>query len=183
MTGGGKASKVDGPLGDKFFLQTKATCKAVDTGKTTPRYIYINNVPQGDIPFISSGMGQNFTTFEGLIPGALSNLTDLNPLAVFDAFLDGSNPDCKNITMQTIDNSNVVTTETQYVTVSDIKGLDPCLFSNNTNPETGIHKTGCNPRRKSEGYSNINNEINLPDITAYIYFLSLIMLFLYILSK
>ena len=31
--------------------------------------IYVNNVPNGSIPFLSSAMGSNFSTFRGLVPG------------------------------------------------------------------------------------------------------------------
>ena len=32
-----------------------------ETNQEVDRYIYVNNVPQGNVPFISSGLGVNFT--------------------------------------------------------------------------------------------------------------------------
>ena len=74
VTGGGDASVPGRPLGNKFFLKTAATCKDDKSGKIVDRYIYVNNVPDGDIPFISGAMGVNFSSFEGLVPGTLGNV-------------------------------------------------------------------------------------------------------------
>ena len=53
VTGSGNASKTGGPLGDKFFLETGAKCKDKETGEEVSRSIYVNNVPDGSIPFIT----------------------------------------------------------------------------------------------------------------------------------
>ena len=102
----------------------------------TDRYIYIDNVPAGNIPFISQGMGVNFSEFKGLIPGTISNLNAFNPTTMFQAFLAGTTPECQEITMETIDIYNNKSVETHYVTLVDIKNMDPCIFSNKTNPIT-----------------------------------------------
>lgn len=146
VSGNSKASATGGPLGNKFFLKTGAKCAAVDncSNKNDPstcqqvdRYIYVDNVPDGNIPFISSGLGVNFSEFKGLIPGAMGNLNVLNPFAIMRAFLSGSTPPCQQITMQTINSSNVKSSETHYVTLSDISNMDPCSFSNGKNPVNG----------------------------------------------
>ena len=89
VTGTSNASKTGGPLGNKFFLPTGAKCAAMNkcSNKNDPttcekvvRYIYVDNVPAGNIPFISQGLGTNFSQFKGLIPGTMSNLNVLNPL-------------------------------------------------------------------------------------------------------
>ena len=96
VTGNSTASATGGPLGNKFFLQTGAKCAATNAdGKLVDRYIYVNNVPEGNIPFISSGMGVNFSEFKGLIPGAMGNLNVLNPFGIMRSFLSGSNPPCQ----------------------------------------------------------------------------------------
>jgi hypothetical protein len=136
VSGKGKASATGGPLGNKFFLETGAKCNDSQTNQQVSRYIYVDNVPDGNIPFISSGMGVNFTEFEGLIPGAMGNLNVLNPRNIFNAFTSGANPPCQEITMQTIDNSNNKSSETHYVTTSDISGMEPCTFPNKKNPVT-----------------------------------------------
>jgi len=146
VAGDSRASATGGPLGNKFFLKTGAKCAAIDscsdqndasTCQQVDRYIYIDNVPDGNIPFISSGLGVNFSEFKGLIPGAMGNLNVLNPFAIMRAFLSGSNPPCQQITMQTITSDNIKSSETHYVTLTDIQNMDPCIFSNNKNPVNG----------------------------------------------
>jgi hypothetical protein len=136
--GGGGASKVNGPMGNKFFLKTGAKCKDVQSGKKVDRFMYVNNVPDGTIPFISQGLGgMTFPSFKGLVPGALGDLNVLNPFAIFQSFMMGNYPDCQPLTMQTIDANNNSSQQTQYVATVDIRNMNPCWFSNNRNPITG----------------------------------------------
>lgn len=186
VTGDSKASATGGPLGNKFFLKTGGKCYATDSSCSDPndistcpqvdRYIYINNVPDGNIPFISSGMGVNFTEFEGLIPGAMENLNVLNPFAILRAFASGATPPCQQITMQTISNTNVKSSESHYVTLTDIKDIDPCSFSNGTNPVSG--------KTCKEAFQNNSEELLIPDDPlAQLYFASLGVLGLFILYR
>jgi hypothetical protein len=178
VTGNSRASATGKPLGNKFFLKTGAKCVDTKTGQDKDRYIYINNVPVGNIPIISQGLGVNFSEFKGLIPGTISNLNAFNPLTMFQSFLAGSKPDCQEITMETIDMYNMKSTETNYVTLVDIKNLDPCFFQNKVNPITGA---GCR-----ETFSNLNpleyntSNINLDPLTQA-YFISLGALSIYLL--
>jgi hypothetical protein len=137
VAGKSNASKTGGPLGNKFFLKTGGSCVATDTGDTQDRYIYIDNVPAGNIPFISSGMGVNFTEFRGLIPGVMSNLNAFNPYTILQSFLTGTTPDCQSLTMQVINTDNVSSTESHYVSLVDIQNMDACSFSDGKNPVTG----------------------------------------------
>ena len=148
VTGKGNASKSGGPMGNKFFLQTGAKCKDIDTDTEQTRSLYINNIPQGNIPFISSSTGANFSEFKGLIPGTLTTMGQLNPLKIFQAFMMKGTPDCQKLTMETVDSNNRRSNETKYVALMDIKNLDPCLFSDKRNP---ISKKRC-----VENFSNDN---------------------------
>ena len=98
VAGGGPASDTGGPLGPKFYVKTAGKCKDVATKKVVPRYIYIDNVPDGNIPLISSGLGVNFSEFKGLLPGILEDAGALNPMSMFSAFQQGATPDCKEVT-------------------------------------------------------------------------------------
>jgi hypothetical protein len=179
VTGNSKASSTGGPLGNKFFLRTGAKCKDVSTGNEVNRFIYVDNVPAGNIPFISNGLGVNFTEFKGLIPGSISNLNVLNPFAITQAFLSGSTPDCQPLTMQTITVDNISSTETNYVTLVDIKNMDPCSFQDKKNPLTG--------RKCSEAFTNnaaLNTENILPnDPLVQIYYTGLAFVGIYVLAK
>jgi hypothetical protein len=145
VTGQG-ASKTGRPLGNKFFLPTGGKCKDIRSCdgqgadcqlQQVDRYIYVNNVPQGNIPFISSGMGQNFSDLKGLIPGAMGNLNVLNPFAILQAFMSGGTPDCSAIKLETVNTDNVSGTETHYVSIVDQQNMDPCSFLDRRNPITG----------------------------------------------
>jgi hypothetical protein len=178
VSGQGNASATGQPLGNKFFLQTGGKCRDKATGQDVDRFIYINNVPTGNIPFISNGIGVNFSEFKGLIPGTISNLNAFNPMEMFGAFLAGSKPDCQEITMETIDIYNNKSTESHFVTLVDIQNMDPCIFPDKTNP---ITKDNCR-----ETFSNLSTTASnktFKDPLTQIYFASLGLLATYILYK
>jgi hypothetical protein len=176
VTGNSEASATGGPLGNKFFLQTGAKCTDTGSGNLVDRYIYIDNVPNGDIPFISQGLGVNFSNFEGLIPGAMGNLNVLNPFAIMSSFLAGSNPPCQELTMQTIDVNNNSSSETQFVTLSDIGSMDACTFSNGVNPVNGNQCV-----ETFQTSSQKNDDTGLPDDPiVQVYFTSLALVGIYI---
>jgi hypothetical protein len=178
VSGKSKASKTGKPLGNKFFLKTGGKCIDRKTDEEVDRYIYINNVPQGNIPFMPSGFNVNFKEFRGLIPGTISQLDAFNPLTIFQSFLMGSKPECQELTMETIDINNNRSTETNYVTLVDIRNMNPCLFQNKRNPVTGD--------RCRETFQNME-EIDIPripdDILTKLYFASLGGLGIYLLYR
>jgi hypothetical protein len=179
VTGKSKASSTGGPLGNKFFLKTGAKCLDTATNNQVDRYIYINNVPEGNIPFISAGLGANFSEFKGLVPGSMGNLNVLNPFAIMQSFLSGATPPCQELTLQTIDVNNNKSSETHYVTVTDIKNMDPCSFSDRKNPISGV-----NCKETFKGVSTNAESVQMPDdIVAQIYFASLAMVGVYILYR
>jgi hypothetical protein len=186
-SGSGNASKTGSPLGNKFFLQTAGKCNATDTQQSVGRYIYVNNVPSGNIPFISGAIGTNFSEARGLIPGTMSNLNVLNPFTMLQAFTEGTTPDCQKITMQTIDANNNVGQDTQYVTVVDIQNMDPCDFPNGKNPVTG---KGCKEAFETTSTSTISSTSTstttdtLPnDIIIKLYMATLAILVIYLVYK
>lgn len=179
VTGNSKASVTGEPLGNKFFLKTMATCKNVEADPkqpdsetnpiVVPRYIYVDNIPDGTIPFIPSGPdGGKLKDFRGLIPGAIGNLAAFSPSGFGRAFTMGNHPDCINITLETVDNDNNYGQATHYVAVSDIMHeikssnmtngnpvgsvKDPCRFKDYTNPATNAKKTKeeCEPKEKDD---------------------------------
>jgi hypothetical protein len=152
--GGGKASTA-GILGDKYFMTTAAKCKDIDSGETVTRSIYINNVPDGTIPFVSSMSGESYKSFRGLVPGVLSDMAGMNPLTIFQAFMIGANPDCQSLTMETIDGDNVTMDKTAYVITADIQNIPPCSFKDNRNPITNM--------KCKEVFSNMNPDKLAPD--------------------
>jgi len=143
VEGGGKASRVNTPLGNKYFLQSGAQCKDGD-GNVQKRSIYINHQADGSMPFMSSGTGFTFGSFKGLIPGLMSNIAQINPFQIVGAFTAGARPACQKIRMSVLKSkrnaTGVVTyepsEESAYVANVDIKGMNACWFPDQTNPIT-----------------------------------------------
>jgi len=186
VEGKSKASATGQPLGNKFFLKTGAKCLDTSTNQQVDRYIYVNNVPDGNIPFISQGLGINFSEFRGLIPGAMSDLNVLNPFTIMQSFLAGSMPPCQKLTMQTIDVNNNKSSETNYVTLIDIQNMNACSFQNGKNPISGKSCRQAFGTLSQSNVEQLNNEeqIKLPeDPVAQLYFLSLSALAVYILYR
>jgi hypothetical protein len=176
VTGKSKASTTGGPLGNKFFLKTGGKCVDSATDDQVDRYIYVNNVPQGNIPFISAGLGANFSDFRGLVPGAMGNLNVSNPFAIMQSFLSGATPPCQELTLETIDINNNKSSETHYVTVTDIKNMDPCSFSDGKNPSSGV---SC--KETFKGVSADAEPLQIPDDpVAQLYCVSIAALGIYI---
>ena len=117
------------PLGNKFFLDTAVQCEDKATGNQVTRSIYINNVPDGEIPFISNMGGVAFSDFEGLMPGIMSNIAQIHPMQILMAFVNGQSPTCQAVTMPTIDAAtNAEGTATRYLINSDIELMPPAWF-------------------------------------------------------
>jgi len=123
VEGDGPASKTGKPLGNKFFLTTGGQCTDIKTGNLVTRSAYINNQPTGNIPLISDVAGMNFSEFEGLIPGILTDIGKINPVAIYTAFTEGSDPSCAQVTLQTIDVNNNVGQASAYVPVAELQEL------------------------------------------------------------
>lgn len=124
VSGEGPASTTGRPLGDKFFLKTGGQCKDVKTGKLVTRSMYINNVPTGEVNFIPAMPTVNIgSTFKGIIPGILNDIGDINPLAMFSAFMEGNEPPCAEVSLQTIDENNHSTKQSGFVPINELQQL------------------------------------------------------------
>jgi hypothetical protein len=123
VAGGGDATKGHqrGPLGDKFFLKTGGQCTDIATRNKVDRYIYIDNVPDGNIPFISAGLnGAKFQSLRGLVPGVLTNMAHIQPTKIFGAFMMGADPECKEVTREVINEDGISSTSTHHLILPDI---------------------------------------------------------------
>jgi hypothetical protein len=119
--------------------------------KVVDRWIYVNNIPDGSIPFIASGAdGRTFNDLRGLIPGALGNLGALSPVQLFNGFTAGTYPPCSEITLQTVNNDNVKSSETHHVALVEMVEMNPCMFPGRVNPASG------KPCRNSEGFDGMS---------------------------
>jgi len=143
--GGGVASRVNGALGNKFFLKTGMKCISKKTGKSVNRYIYMNNVPNAPLA--------------GLIKGTTTGIDSLNPYRIMGSFGAGADPICRPISLEVIDNNNSRRRETHYMTLNDIKYL----------------RQGFSNMELEEDPLDTSDEIQLPEdiyIQAYYVFLA-----------
>jgi len=136
VMGGGRASRVKGPLGNKFFLKSGMKCKDTKSGKDVDRYIYINNVPS--------------QPFGGLIKGTTTGVDSLNPFRLMGAFSAGSEPKCRPISLEVVDNNNSRRRETHYMTLNDIKYLRQGF--SNMDEEEDLEDTSDNARLPEDHY-------------------------------
>ena len=173
VEGTGKASKTGKPLGNKYFFNTQTTCKDMTTNQNVNRYIYINNVPDGNFPLLSATSGQDYSQFEGLIPGILSDLANMEPMdpqKVFQSFQQNGGLACQQVTLQTVNGNNQVSSETQYLATLDIENMDPCEFENSVNPVTNV--------RCKEGFKKLEKQNDLY-VQSYLVLVSILFIFLF----
>jgi len=160
VTGKGKGSTTGKPLGNRFYLKTGGKCCPNpkydisgnhDGCKTSPvdRYVYVNNIPTGSIPFISDMTGQSFSMFRGLVPGTIENVGQLNPIGIFGGFMQGENPPCTKLKLKDSKNRSGF-----HVANSDISDLDPCNWKEGINPISKVPRKGCAP---NQGFKNMND--------------------------
>lgn len=130
-----QATKLKNALNEE---KTKREEKRGKDKKQVERWIYVNNIPDGSIPFIASGAdGRGFQSLRGLIPGALGNLGALNPVQLFNGFTAGTYPDCAKITLETVNNDNVKSSQTHHIALVDMVEMNPCSFPGRYNPASG----------------------------------------------
>lgn len=122
--------------------------------KKVQRWIYVNNIPDGTIPFMASGSdGRTFDDLRGLIPGALGNLGALSPVQLFKGFTAGTYPDCAEVTLQTVDNENVRRSERRHVALVEMVEMNPCNFPGGRNPASG---RSC-PKMNRDGFNDMGS--------------------------
>ena len=163
VEGNSPASKTGQPLGNKYFYATSQKCTDPD-GNSQTQSLYVDNVPTGNLGIIPSGIGGNFSTFKGLIPGMLQDAMSLAQINFFSAFTSMDPPQCQQVTLETIDVNNNVGTGTAYVSIDDIQNISPCNFvaNNNINPVTNgtcsdgfmVHDETKRKTRRGRRYKN-----------------------------
>jgi hypothetical protein len=135
ISGDSKASKAKGgPLGNKYFIESIGYC-AADDGSDQVRYMYIDNVPDGDIKVLSD-LGINVgSNARGLLPGLITSGARMNPMGMLTAVQNPTKLPCQEVTLKTGDVGATVNNK-HYVANQDIQQINPCNFSKNRNTLT-----------------------------------------------
>ena len=124
------------PLGDAYFLNTGSKCASTTDGSLQDRYIYINNIANGNIPMLSSAADTDFTEFRGLVPGIVQQMGTFTPGNILSTLSEPAVPACQEVMLQvvvpstTIPGTTTTTMESHFVSVADLQQMDPCLFPN-----------------------------------------------------
>jgi hypothetical protein len=121
VSGTGPASSGK-PLGDKFFIKTAGQCKDYKTNKLVNRSMFINNIPTKKIPIISNLSGMSFPDFRGIVPGMVENIYDINPLKMFSAFMEGNEPLCAEVKLDTVGTKE--SSGSGFVPIKELKDLE-----------------------------------------------------------
>ena len=157
-----QAAKLKNALNEQKKQREEARTK---DKKIVDRWIYVNNIPDGSIPFIASGAdGKGFNDLRGLIPGALGNLGALNPVQLFNGFTAGTYPDCAEISLETVDNDNVRRSEKRHVALVEMVVMNPCQFPGKTNPASGKTGKNCPENFNAMGAQKYENKEKNTDI-------------------
>ena len=157
-----EATKLKNALNDQKKQRDEARAK---DKKIVDRWIYVNNIPDGSIPFIASGAdGRTFNDLRGLIPGALGNLGALSPVQLFNGFTAGTYPDCAEISLQTVDNDNVRRSEKRHVALVEMAEMNPCQFPGRVNPASGKSCSNSGEGFNAMGAQTIDNKEKKVDI-------------------
>tara|TARA_Y100000389_G_scaffold115304_1_gene112371 strand:+ start:227 stop:1108 length:882 start_codon:yes stop_codon:yes gene_type:complete len=156
-SGGGEASRRGGkPLGNRYFMDMGLKCKDIDTGEKKNLYSYINNVPTGNVPFLSATTGSN-TGVQGLIPGVIEKAAELNPVTLFSK-MNFKVPDCVEVTLPVdgitdSDGKEVNDFDSQYVSTKDLKNMNGCIFDDTAKDKPANKKAlGADGETVWEGY-------------------------------
>ena len=218
-------SRFNQPLGNAYTFTTGFQCIDPE-GKKQDAVAYINNIPLGNIPFISNFMGAgDQQELRGLLPGIFEDFNGFNPMQIVDA-LDISNlspcePNLAKNPEYSLPQTNIndegtdyktgmppVTYEQFFMFESMVKDIDPCLFRGNAVGDPDTKRNPVTGKSCKENFANINGEtttqsnnintrlqtdiennlamlskLNGEDWLVQIYFLSFILLIIFITIK
>lgn len=195
INGKSKANKLDRPLGGSFFLKTGGQCKDYKTNKVVTRSMYIDNVPTGRIPIVSGLTGFRTDEFRGLVPGVVDNIMDINPLKLFGAFMEGSEPLCAEVSLPVTDEKGRLKKGSGFVPISELKDLISNGKIENKNLVTSRMNQALEGKLENETTETFQNimtgNYSLKSVKRHkktdnftnIYYLSIAVLFSYILIK
>lgn len=161
------------PLGNAYFFSSGLKC--MQDGNKVDAYMYMNNVPLGNIPLISSlAGGKDFKDLRGLLPGMFEDLEGFDPREFLTALEINESESCvypilpvTNIT-EAGDNYDILngkprtyyendpdtdTSGNRPMFLSYAKRIDPCLFKPD---EYGNQVNKFTSKQCTQGFTNIN---------------------------
>ena len=150
-------------LGNRFFINTAAKCTAPD-GSLQPRFNYVNNIASAS-KLLPSGLQSVGGGLTGLIPGALGDISSLNPTYLFRSLSSDGLPSCECYKC-------VVTSGSEYQFLTPALSPD---FSSTLCQR--VDSSMCLNDETKEGFANFASSDSAPHVLIAIgVFLALMML-------
>lgn len=151
-----------GPLGNRFFIDTGVKCVTRE-GRRERLYSYIDNLPHSSL-----------TPLRGLGPGLFSTIRNFDPTPMFTVMSEPVYPECKLVTLDTVDKYNNRRYKSGHLRESEIKNIDVCAFKDYKNPVTGQQRSRsfCENESftvmlKDDEYSDVKSPTVISDTSAH----------------
>jgi hypothetical protein len=180
ISGESKASKrvsEDGknlPIGGKYFMKTILKCKDVDSGSEVDRYVYMNNIPTGRLPFT---VGTE-TSYKGIVPGMMGNIEKMSPFEMIDEMFSSSVPKCKKVSLEVVSNTSDSGQEkTRNVSLDNLQSL----LNRNEHINSYTDDASYSQNELNSWKEGFENPFEFDSHLTDMYFLTILMLSFYIL--
>lgn len=149
-----------GPMGNRYFMDTNGKC-TTSNGRKEQLYSYVDNQPSS-----------KFYPLRGLGSGVMSSMTNFDPRPILNVMTEPVHPDCRLVTLDTVDKFNNRQYKTRHVRDSEIETIDPCAFNNYKNPVTGESKkeSYCESFTvllKNDKYADVDDKNTITDNTPH----------------
>lgn len=165
------------PLGNAYIFNTGLKCKSNVDGSLKDAVAYMNNVPLGNIPLISSFGAGNIQQLRGLLPGIFENINGFNPMIIIDSLEISNNELCQKdletneayslpLTNIRPDGKDYIKGEAPvqfsklYMFPSMVRTIDPCLFRGD-GVSVGSRKNPITGETCRESFTNMNSNSNI----------------------
>jgi hypothetical protein len=150
--GGGKASKVNGGMGNRYFVKAVGKCKGKGKQAGPQRYIYMDHIPTE-----RSAQQAIFGEEVGIVPGLTNNVAQaMDPDNIINA-VSGGVPECVKVSLSQVNSKGKYIGHTsKWVSKSDAGDIDACWFNEKHNPHAAKEKRQC-----IDSFANISDSHNI----------------------
>ena len=145
--GGGKASKVGGGMGNRYFVPAVGKCS-----NDEQRHIYMDHIPTE-----RSAQQAIFGEEVGIVPGLTNNVAQaMDPDNIINA-VSGGVPECVEVNLTQVNSKgDHISASSKWVSKSDAGDIDACWFKDKNNPHAAKDKREC-----KDSFANISDSHNI----------------------
>lgn len=158
--GGGAASRVNGGMGNRYFVKAVGKCKGEGDVDGPQRYIYMDHIPTK-----RSAQSAIFGEEVGIVPGLVNNVAQaMDPDNLINA-VSGGVPECVEVDLSQVNSMGESIGHTpKYVSRSDAKDIDACWFRDRKNIHANSEKQTCRDSfaNISDNHTVVRNAAEVP---------------------